>query len=49
MKKTKVLLDKLLMLAQGKSLPASSLKGEWFEQMLQDHILIVVTHGSHYY
>ena len=46
MKKTKVLLDKLLMLAQGKSLPASSLKGEWFEQMLQDHILIVVTHGS---
>lgn len=46
MKKTKVLLDKLLMLAQGKTLPISSLKGEWFEQMQQDHILIAVTHGS---
>lgn len=46
MKKTKVLLDKLLMLAQGKTLPISGLKGEWFEQMQQDHILIAVTHGS---
>lgn len=46
MKKTKVLLDKLLILAQGKTLPISSLKGEWFEQMQQDHILIAVTHGS---
>lgn len=34
------------MLANGKTLPISSLKGEWFDQMLQDHILVAVTHGS---
>lgn len=46
MKKTIVLLDKLLLLTQGKSLPMSSLKGEWFEQMRQDGILVAITHGS---
>lgn len=33
-------------LANGETLPASSLKGDWFEQMQTDGILVAVTHGS---
>jgi len=46
MKKTAALIEKLIRLANGDSLPASSTRGDWFEQMLTDGILLTVTHGS---
>lgn len=46
MKKTVKLLEKLLALANGVSLPDSRLKGEWFRQMQDDGILTAITHGS---
>ena len=46
MKKTAALIEKLIRLAGGEPLPASSLKGDWFEQMQSDGILLTVTHGS---
>lgn len=46
MKITAALIGKLIRLANGETLPASSLKGEWFEQMQTDGILVAVTHGS---
>ncbi len=46
MKKTAALIEKLIRLDDGDTLPASSLKGDWFEQMLADDILVAVTHGS---
>ena len=36
----------MIRLANGEVLPSSSLKGEWFEQMLADGILVSITHGS---
>ena len=47
MKKTKTLLKLLIKLADGKSIPASSLNTEIAQQMLQDRILVVVPHGSY--
>ena len=46
MKKTVALIDKLIRLAGGEALPASSLKGDWFDQMQAEGILVAVTHGS---
>ena len=46
MKKPAALIEKLIRLAGGEPLPASSLKGDWFEQMQSDGILLTVTHGS---
>lgn len=46
MRKTRGLIEKLIRLAHGDTLPASSLRGDWFEQMYSDGVLIVVTHGS---
>lgn len=46
MKKTVALLDKFIKLSKGETLPSSSLKGDWIEQMLMDGILIVCTKGS---
>ena len=46
MKKTAALIDKLIRLAGGEALPASTLKGDWFDQMQADGILVAVTHGS---
>lgn len=46
MKKTINLLEKLLALANGETLPDSQLRGDWFKQMQADGILIVITHGS---
>lgn len=46
MKKTVGLIEKWIRLANGEALPSSSLKGEWFEQMLADGILVSITHGS---
>lgn len=47
MKKTAGLIEKLIRLANGVALPASNLKGEWFEQMLAEGILVSITHGSY--
>ena len=46
MKKTATLIEKLIRLANGEPLPASSLKGAWFEQMQDDGILLATSHGS---
>lgn len=46
MKKTAALIGKLIRLANGETLPVSSLKGDWFEQMQADGIFVAVTHGS---
>lgn len=46
MKKTAALLEKLIRLANGETLPASKLKGDWFEHMLSDGILLSVVNGS---
>ena len=46
MKKTTILIEKLIRLANGDVLPACSLKGDWFEQMQEDGILLATTHGS---
>lgn len=46
MKKTATLFEKLIRLATGETLPASNLKGDWFEQMQADGILVAVTRGS---
>lgn len=46
MKKTAALLEKLIRLANGETLPASCLKGGWFEQLQDDGILVAETHGS---
>ena len=46
MKKTATLIEKLIRLANGETLPASSLKGAWFEQMQDDGILLATSHGS---
>ena len=46
MKKTAALICRLIQLAEGKALPASSLHGDWFQQMKDDGILLTVPHGS---
>lgn len=46
MKTSVTLIDKLISLSKGECLSFSSLKGEWFEQMRVDGILIVNTKGS---
>ena len=46
MKKTVTLIKRLIQLAEGKALPVSSLRGEWFQQMEEDGILLTVSHGS---
>ena len=46
MKKTATLIEKLIRLASGETLPVSILKGDWFEQMQAEGILVAVTHGS---
>lgn len=46
MKKTVALIDKFISLANGEALPASSLRGDWIEQMLEDGVLMVTSHGS---
>lgn len=46
MKMTAALIKKMIRLANGESLPASSLKGETVEQMLSEGILITTARGS---
>ncbi len=46
MKITLSLIDKLLRLRSGESLPSSSLRGEWVEELLRDGVLISRSQGS---
>lgn len=46
MKITKGLINKLIALRDGESLPASSLKGEWAEELIRDGILVSSSRGS---
>lgn len=46
MKITKGLIDKLIVLKGGESLPASGLKGEWVEELIRDGILVSSSRGS---
>lgn len=46
MKITLPLIEKLLRLRSGESLPASSLRGEWVEELLREGVLIGSSHGS---
>lgn len=45
MKMTCALIEKLIRLANGDSIPAGALKGELFECMISDGILVVITRG----
>lgn len=40
------LIDKLIRLRSGESLPSSALRGEWVEELLSDGVLISRSHGS---
>ena len=46
MKITIPLLDKLIRLRGGESLPASQLRGEWVDELLREGILVSSSHGS---
>lgn len=46
MKITVALIQRLKELAEGKTLSSSNLRGDWFQQMQADRILIAVTHKS---
>ena len=46
MKITSSLIDKLIRLRSGESLPSSTLRGEWVEELLSDGVLISRSHGS---
>ena len=46
MKITRGLIEKLIALRDGESLPASSLKGEWVEELIRDGILVSSSRGS---
>lgn len=46
MKITSSLIDKLIRLRSGESLPSSALRGEWVEELLSDGVLFSRSHGS---
>lgn len=46
MKITVALIDKLIRLRDGESLPASQLHGEWLDELIRDGVLINTSHGS---
>ena len=46
MKITGSLIDKLIRLRSGESVPASSLRGEWVEELVRDGVLVNSSHGS---
>ena len=41
------LVEKLIRLRGGESLPASSLKGEWVEELLKEEVLVSFSRGTH--
>ncbi|MGM9833374.1 MAG: hypothetical protein ACI31A_06780 [Candidatus Limisoma sp.] len=46
MKITIALIDKLIRLRNGETLPASQLRGEWIDELLREGILVNTSHGS---
>ena len=46
MKVTVALIEKLIRLRDGDSLPSSQLKGEWVEELVRDGVLISTSHKS---
>lgn len=46
MKVTRGLIDKLIALRDGKSLPSSGLKGDWVDELIKDRILVNSSRGS---
>ena len=46
MKLTLALIEKLLRLSNGESIPSSQLKGDWVDDMLRDRILISTSNKS---
>ena len=46
MKKTIALIKKFMQLAEGQTLPESTLRGDCFQRMKEDGILLTITHGS---
>lgn len=46
MKITSSLIDKLISLRSGESLPSSALRGDWVEDLLREGVLISRSHGS---
>lgn len=46
MKITSSLVDKLIRLRSGESLPSSALRGDWVEDLLREGVLISCSHGS---
>ncbi len=46
MKITSALIDKLLLLQSGATVPASALRGEWVEELLHDGTLVSTSHKS---
>ncbi len=46
MKITTSLIDKLIRLRMGETLPSSAIRGEWVEELLRDGVLISCSHGS---
>ncbi len=46
MKITLSLIDKLIRLRSGKSLPSSTLRGEWLDDLFRDGVLVSRSHGS---
>lgn len=46
MKITASLIDKLIRLRMGETLPSSAIRGEWVEELLRDGVLISRSHGS---
>ena len=46
MKITTSLIDKLIHLRMGETLPSSAIRGEWVEELLRDGVLISRSHGS---
>ena len=45
MKITSSLIDKLIRLRSGESLPSSVLRGDWVEDLLREGVLISRSHG----
>ena len=46
MKITTSLIDKLIRLRMGETLPSSAIRGEWVDELLRDGVLISRSHGS---
>lgn len=46
MKITASLIDRLIRLRMGETLPSSAIRGEWVEELLRDGVLISCSHGS---